>query len=83
MPPKTGYPAYIYTPYLVLLATAVFPRNYSSYSWLYEHCSSVEVILRSLNLPPHLPLSGVRSGQRAQAPVVTAACADVATGAIG
>ena len=33
--------------------------------------------------PPHLPLSGVRSGQRAQAPVATAACDDVATGAIG
>ena len=33
--------------------------------------------------PPHVPLSGVRSGQRAQTPVATAACADVATGAIG
>ena len=34
--------------------------------------------------PPHLPLSGIRSGQRAQARVATAACGDdVATGAIG
>ena len=33
--------------------------------------------------PSHLPLSGVRSGQRAQAPVAIAACDDVITGAIG
>ena len=33
--------------------------------------------------PPHLPLSGVRSGQHAEGPVETAACSAVATGAMG
>ena len=32
--------------------------------------------------PPHLPLSGVRSGPRAQAPVATAACSAITTGAV-
>ena len=74
------YPMFRRLPHLDVDNTAEYfsPGNLNQYS-------EERTLTREWLSPPRLPLSRVRSGQRAQAPLATTAadCSDYATGAIG